>query len=162
MAVGLGRELSKDLIASKGWSNDPALGLLILGFPLTGFWSRSQDGLSRPVPGAAERSRAGIAPVTDFPQISCAGWIGFPGSVLRAVRVDVSTDWTVKPASVVHEAFRAISGDPGTKAGNLNLHTGLVLDAPRNVCPSAILLTKRNIVSSFGANDDASLTWKRF
>ena len=52
------------------------------------------------------------------------------------------------------EVERAVAGDAGTQAGHLLLLPGLVLNAPRHICPRAVLLRAKKekvfILAKFG------------
>ena len=50
------------------------------------------------------------------------------------------------------EVERAVARDAGTQAGHLLLLPGLVLNAPRHICPGAVLLRAKKRKFSFRQN----------
>ena len=83
---------------------------------------------------------AWVAPVLCLSQVSGARRVGEPGSVLCARGVDVWAHRALEGAPLVLVTLGAVAGDARAQPGDLDLHSGLVLDAPGDVCPGAVLL----------------------
>jgi len=120
----------------------PHLGNPVIRSPIKGGLAPAgQHLLGGSVPHAARRPGTPVTSVTGLPEISVADWVGLPGAILAAQRVNVSSCPAVESAPLVQETLRTVSGDAGTQAGNLFINPGLVFNTPRYISPRAILLT---------------------
>jgi len=120
-----------------------------------------QDGLRRSVSQSASRARAAVATVAEISSVALTSRVGRPSSISCANGINVSPSWAVKPASAIEKSSGTITGDAGAKSGNLLLHSGFVLNTPRDVRPRSVVLTKGDIVSSSLTDHLARLSGKR-
>jgi len=120
-----------------------------------------QDGLRRSVSQSASRARAAVATVAEISSVALTSRVGRPSSISCANGINISPSWAVKPASAIEKSSGTITGDAGAKSGNLLLHSGFVLNTPRDVRPRSVVLTKGDIVSSSLTDHLARLSGKR-
>ena len=100
----------------------------------------AQDPLGSPVPLSTKGSGARVAAVLGLPDVIHAGGVGQPGAVGGADGVNVAAAGARVLAMLADVALRAVAGDAGAHARDLELVAGVVLEAAGNVRPSAILL----------------------
>jgi len=120
-----------------------------------------QDGLRRSVSQSTSRARAAVATVAEISSVALTSRVGRPSSISCANGINVSPSWAVKPASAIEKSSGTITGDAGAKSGNLLLHSGFVLNTPRDVRPRSVVLTKGDIVSASLTDHLAGLSGKR-
>jgi len=120
-----------------------------------------QDGLRRSVSQSASRARAAVATVAEISSVALTSRVGRPSSISCANGINISPSWAVKPASAIEKSSGTITGDARAKSGNLLLHSGFVLNTPRDVRPRSVVLTKGDIVSSSLTDHLARLSGKR-
>lgn len=122
----------------------------------------ADDGLRRPVPALPCWARAAVTAVPGLPQVALTGGVGLPSAVNGAERVNILPGRAVKPTSGVEESLGAISGDGWAGSWYLLVNSRIVFNAAGNVCPSAVILTQRNIVSAEITDNIARLTREGF
>jgi len=120
-----------------------------------------QDGLRRSVSQSASRARAAVATVAEISSVALTSRVGRPSSISCANGINISPSWAVKPASAIEKSSGTITGDARAKSGNLLLHSGFVLNTPRDVRPRSVVLTKGDIVSASLTDHLAGLSGKR-
>jgi len=162
-SVVLGVNDSNVDVPGEGWD---CLPLSIVGnnlgnSPVTGRVP-AEDGLRSSVPGAPCRPRTAVTAVPGLPEVPGTGGVGLPGAVHCAQRVYILSCSAVKPTPGIEESLGAVSGDGGTGSWYLLVNSGIVLNAAGNVCPGAVILAKRHVVSAEITDYVARLTWEGF
>lgn len=107
----------------------------------------------RSVPWSTSGTRAAITTIAQIPSVALTSGIGRPGPISCTNGINISPSCAVKPASAVKKSSGAITGDSGTKSGDLLFHSGFVLHTTRDVRPRSVVLAKGDIVSTSLTNN---------